>query len=194
MTMKGGATMPNAHWWLGAGAFVVAAVVGGCAAESIPAAEAQFWRGVSVNASEVDPPESLDELTADAATVVRGRIVDVVDVPPAVAGLPATDPVVALVVEVDEVLEGKPTGATVKVVRPREPAVSLEQIASTIPDGEALFFLEPAGYGDYFGTSSDLGILGEVDGVATTVLVPGLEANLVDPGSSLDDVEQSVVS
>jgi hypothetical protein len=187
-----GTTMPNAHWWLGAGAFLAAAVVGGCAAESAPAAEAQFWRGVSGSASEVDPPESLDELIDGAETVVRGRIVDVVDVLPAVTGLPATDPVVALVVAVDEVLQGKPTDATVKVVRPREPAVSLEQITSTMPDGEALFFLQPAGYGDYLGTSSDLGILGEVDGVATTVLMPGLEANLIDPGSSLDDVEQSV--
>lgn len=160
----------------------------GCATQ----APVDFWDALSVHAQEVDPPESLDEPVDDSPTIVQGRITAVIDVPPAVSGVPAADPVAGLVVEVTEQLAGSPVGATITVVRPREPAVPLSRVGASVPRGELIFFLEPAGYGDYFGTTSDLGVIGEVGGRPTTVTDPARGQEILPVGLSLAQLADAV--
>jgi hypothetical protein len=160
-----------------------------------PVAGADFWRGVGVSGGEeVDPPADVDELTARAPLIVRGSVVAVEEVPSDVSGLPEELPVVALAVAVDDVLKGSLDGDELKVVRPREPAVPVDALAEAIPEGDVLFFVEPAGYGGFHATVSDLGLVMESEGEVETVLEPELSAQVLAGVDSLAGLSSAIES
>lgn len=179
---------------------LIASALAACVACSSPEAtapsEIDFWDALAVDAMEVDPPEDLAGLVSRSPTIVVGEIVDVEEVPAQVSGLPEDVAVVALEIEVSEVVVAGDLGDqhTIGVVRPREAAISVRELRANLPASgtDIVFFLKPAEYGGYYATTSDLGAIGLNDsGSLVTVFDPNLSPNVIPPGTqSLADLQR----
>jgi hypothetical protein len=116
---------------------------------------ASFWSHITPVVAEIDPPQTLDEITAGSDAVVVAHIIGihdgreakgVFDPTPPVAGVPL--PHTSFVeLTVDRVVSGPVTTGqllTLEMVMPPTP-ITLDDVRALIPDGEELYFLRNSG-------------------------------------------------
>lgn len=171
-----------------AGLTLVAAVAAGCgAAQAEPG-----WGPFANRGLEVDAPASFDDLQREATVVVLAHAVDVTEVPSPDAGLSPDLGVMALTLEVDEVVRGE-AGERITVVRPLWPLDDVDQLCEALPSEQVLVFARPAGYGGHLTLTSGLGMIAERDGALVAVLDEPLTSLVVPAGAaSMEQLVEAV--